>query len=80
MKHPNVTVKLTHKLNSFPVEAPVSATFGDLKVCHSIVRILEVHQYFIFCQDALAATDLSQVRWCCLLSSLWPLVRRRTMG
>ena len=32
MKHPKVNIKLTHKLNSYPVEAPSTATFGDLKV------------------------------------------------
>ena len=30
-KHPTIQVKLTHKLNALLVEAPSTATFGDLK-------------------------------------------------
>ena len=44
IKHPKVNIKLTHKLNSFPVEAPSTATFGDLKVGCCIIS--SDHQCF----------------------------------
>jgi hypothetical protein len=32
MKHPDINLKLTHKAHAYPVSAPSTATFGDLKV------------------------------------------------